>query len=211
MPVSGYGGLTGEVPHCSVCKHPLRFYEYFPIFSFISTKFRFRCNYCGVKINPLYTILEITTGIMFGLNYFLITAEQPLILLCCYSAVMLLLFALKHGCYRTPNYIFGFAGFLGIIYRTLTDGHFYTWSVHILSIFIVILLMNKHRLNVNKAISKYAGITCACCWLPTFQVFTLITIHVLAKILKTKRSHLFYIDFSLIYCLVMITEIGLIQ
>ncbi len=48
----------GIKPHCSSCGHELKYYEYFPVLSWISTKFK--CNYCGVKIDLTYTFLEVS-------------------------------------------------------------------------------------------------------------------------------------------------------
>ncbi len=58
-PINGLSKKKGQVPHCSVCGHSLKFYEYFPVLSWIFT--RGKCNYCGVKIDPVYAILEIST------------------------------------------------------------------------------------------------------------------------------------------------------
>lgn len=56
---------------CPKCKHKLSFYDLFPIFSFLSTKWK--CRYCKTKISPIYPILEISTWVLFLLTaYFLI-------------------------------------------------------------------------------------------------------------------------------------------
>lgn len=60
-PLNGLSDSLGLKPHCSHCGHKLEFYEYLPVLSWISTKFK--CNYCGAKTDMMYTFLE--SGCMF--------------------------------------------------------------------------------------------------------------------------------------------------
>lgn len=58
IPINGLSNKGGKIPHCSICNHKLKFYEYLPLLSWLSTGFK--CNYCRGTINPFYTILEIS-------------------------------------------------------------------------------------------------------------------------------------------------------
>lgn len=85
IPINGHPQLAGQAPHCSSCGHVLRFYEYFPILNFIFT--RGRCNYCNVKIDTTYHLLEFSSILsalcikeMHGLN-FAFVAKLPLAVL----------------------------------------------------------------------------------------------------------------------------------
>ena len=93
-PINGVSKKKGQVPHCSVCGHALKFYEYFPLLSWIST--RGECNYCGVKIDPVYTILEVSTMLFAIVLYYVrgfdLLYPSLLSLIC----VLNLLFALYH-------------------------------------------------------------------------------------------------------------------
>lgn len=55
-PINGITDKIGIKPHCSKCGHKLKFYEYLPLLSWVST--RFKCNYCGAKTDMMYTFLE---------------------------------------------------------------------------------------------------------------------------------------------------------
>ncbi|MDF3048096.1 MAG: peptidase protein [Candidatus Midichloriaceae bacterium] len=57
-PINGIFKNKGIKPHCSVCEHELKYWEYFPVFSWIFSKQR--CNYCGVKVDKIYTVLEVS-------------------------------------------------------------------------------------------------------------------------------------------------------
>lgn len=96
-PINGLNNKSGMIPHCSKCGHALKFYEYFPVFSWIFV--RGKCNYCGVKVDPVYTLLEVSTMSFAVMLYLVIGLNllfPTLLLLVC---VLNLLFALyyKHS------------------------------------------------------------------------------------------------------------------
>lgn len=53
--------------HCDKCKHPLKWYEMIPVFSYIFQ--RGKCNYCKEKIDKSSFISEIFTGLLFIVVY----------------------------------------------------------------------------------------------------------------------------------------------
>lgn len=96
-PINGLSKKRGQKPHCSKCGHRLKFYEYFPIFSWIFV--RGKCNYCGVKIDAVYTILEISC-MAFAIMLYLeigFSLLYPALLL--FGCLLTLMFALyyKHS------------------------------------------------------------------------------------------------------------------
>jgi prepilin signal peptidase PulO-like enzyme (type II secretory pathway) len=68
---SGEWWILNGRSHCFKCKKNLKFYDLFPIFSFLSTKWK--CRYCKTKIPYIYPILELSTGILFLLIWCFIT------------------------------------------------------------------------------------------------------------------------------------------
>jgi len=60
-------GMNLAIPgsHCPVCKHPIRWFDNVPIFSWIVL--RGQCRDCGASISPRYLLVEATTGLIFGL------------------------------------------------------------------------------------------------------------------------------------------------
>ena len=52
---------------CTTCKHELKWYDLFPLFSWIFL--RGKCRYCKAKISAIYPIVESITGIMFVLSF----------------------------------------------------------------------------------------------------------------------------------------------
>jgi prepilin signal peptidase PulO-like enzyme (type II secretory pathway) len=57
-PINGHKKLNGMKPHCSKCGHVLKFYEYLPVLSWVSSPGK--CNYCHEGIDPIYTIIEVS-------------------------------------------------------------------------------------------------------------------------------------------------------
>ena len=52
---------------CTTCKHPLKWYDLFPLFSWIFLGGK--CRYCKAKISPIYPIVESITGILFVMSF----------------------------------------------------------------------------------------------------------------------------------------------
>lgn len=207
--VNGLQDLSGEAPHCSVCKHPLRFYEYFPIFNLISTKFSLKCNYCGAAINPIYTALEFSCALGFALSYLLVTDEQSLILILFYVPTMLLLIALSHKQYPPPSYLIYFIPFLGILYRTVLDGNYYTWLWQVTACLSVIVEMQRRNYSdLSRLILTYTPLVCGCCWLTSMPLITLIIAHLLMRSIKIRSSTAFQVELILLYSLILITARG---
>ena len=54
---------------CPKCHKTLRWYELIPIISFLIQKGK--CNNCKSKISLFYPIIELTTGLLFALDFYL--------------------------------------------------------------------------------------------------------------------------------------------
>ena len=54
--------------HCDNCKHTLSMLDMVPILSYVFLKGK--CRYCGTKISPTSTYMELFCGILFALSYF---------------------------------------------------------------------------------------------------------------------------------------------
>lgn len=55
--------------HCLNCNHKLSWYELIPVFSYIGL--RGRCKKCRVHISWQYPIIELLTGVLFALSYYI--------------------------------------------------------------------------------------------------------------------------------------------
>jgi prepilin signal peptidase PulO-like enzyme (type II secretory pathway) len=55
--------------YCERCKTTLRWYDLFPILSYLSTGGK--CRYCHKKIGPEYLIVEVTSGLLIATLFYL--------------------------------------------------------------------------------------------------------------------------------------------
>ncbi|MBS0235796.1 MAG: prepilin peptidase [Proteobacteria bacterium] len=113
MPINGVGFNDGIPPHCSTCKHPLRFYEYLPIFNWFSVKGN-RCNYCGAGIDPVYQIFEFGVGLMSVFNYFALGLGGKYVLMTLFALCALLAGILFYRKIAIPEHLVTLIGFIGL-------------------------------------------------------------------------------------------------
>ena len=54
--------------HCTYCNHELKWYELIPVFSYVIQGGK--CRSCKKKLSIFYILVELITGILFALSYF---------------------------------------------------------------------------------------------------------------------------------------------
>ena len=64
--------------HCLSCGRTLKWYELFPLISYLAL--RFRCRTCGCRIPARYFLVEALTGILFALTVTLTTNLSEVLL-----------------------------------------------------------------------------------------------------------------------------------
>ncbi|MBU0982147.1 prepilin peptidase [Patescibacteria group bacterium] len=64
---SGEKGILVGRSHCPKCKKTLKANDLIPLVSYLATKGK--CRYCKKEISPWYPMLELSTGITFGVLY----------------------------------------------------------------------------------------------------------------------------------------------
>jgi len=69
------GFLTGR-SFCPKCKHVLAWYDLIPVFSFLALMGR--CRYCRKKISWQYPLVELVTGFLFVLYFWILLARRSL-------------------------------------------------------------------------------------------------------------------------------------
>lgn len=56
---------------CTSCKHPLKWYDLFPLFSWVFL--RGKCRYCKAKISPIYPAVEAANAVLWVLSFVFLT------------------------------------------------------------------------------------------------------------------------------------------
>lgn len=91
------GESLGGRSHCLYCGHTLKFWDLFPVLSFIFL--RGRCRYCQKRISPRYFIIEFLTGLLFAASFWLVWPSNiigilVLIKYCLFASVLLVVFVI---------------------------------------------------------------------------------------------------------------------
>lgn len=76
--------------HCPKCNHKLKWYENIPIFSYIFL--RGKCSSCHEKISVMYPIIELLTGILFLLSYYIFGLTENFYIAVILSSLVVLIY-----------------------------------------------------------------------------------------------------------------------
>lgn len=84
-------GLARPASRCPACGHRIRWWENIPVLSWIVL--RGKCSACGTRIGLRYPLVELATAALFAALAW-VTGPQPLVLLWCAMAAVLLALSL---------------------------------------------------------------------------------------------------------------------
>lgn len=140
----GFNRNTTQPPFCSKCKHVLKFYEYLPILSWVST--RGTCNYCHAPITLSYFYLEILGGLLAVICTLLYESNiEYYIIMFAFYMIAILAFFIAHEHGTAFKEITATLIFIGILYRTLNDQSIISW----LSLLSLASIMSLYILKDN--------------------------------------------------------------
>ena len=76
--------------HCENCKHRLTWYELIPVFSYLIQGGK--CRKCRIKLSPEYIIVEIATGILFALSFYLFEFSYNTLIMIILSSLLITIY-----------------------------------------------------------------------------------------------------------------------
>lgn len=132
--------------HCMQCGYQLKWYDLFPIFSYLFL--RGKCRKCKAKISVQYPLVEALNGILYVVVFTFIYQQTTDSLLCCVLYCMLgsALLALSVIDFRTYEIPVGFNLFIGLlgVARIVTD--YENWLQYVIggvsvSLFLLLLFV----------------------------------------------------------------------
>jgi len=106
--------------HCPKCGHKLKFYELFPVISYILLKGK--CKKCKKKISIMYPAIELFTGILFMISYYSFGLTPELILSISISSLFVIIIVTDLNYYIIPDSLHVIFGIIIIIYNLITKG-----------------------------------------------------------------------------------------
>ena len=71
--------------HCPNCQHKLKFFDLFPVLSYLFLKGK--CRYCNVKISPIYPLIELLTAILFVISYLVFGFSMDFLIAIIFSSI----------------------------------------------------------------------------------------------------------------------------
>ncbi len=119
------GRWIGKKSHCVVCDAQLRTRDLIPVFNWLLT--RGKCQFCSMKINPVYFFIELSItlcSVLIYLRYGFGDAQYYLLLLglaCC----LVIMTATDYSFRVMPDPVFVVMVMLALPYRVLLDGQIY--------------------------------------------------------------------------------------
>ncbi len=182
----GFNGSKTEPPFCSDCKHPLRFYEYLPILSWISTKGS--CNYCGKKISLSYLYLEITCGFFAVLcAYFYSHNIEIFLLKFCFCITLSLAFIIRIEHRFVPKILTTALVMEAVLFRTLQDQSIIYWLVAFCC--VAIFLMAVFTIKIDDILKQdlINIILPASVWLSVFDLVVFIFLLAISFLFRNSK------------------------
>lgn len=137
--------------YCDSCKHELSFLDMVPVFSFLFLKGK--CRYCKKKIDSLSTYMELFTGILFALSFYVFGFSYELFIALGIVSMLIIISVSDLSYYIIPDeLIIFFSGYFLIVFA-LSNGVMNTF-VNILSGAIMFCIMYTIMLIGNFLFKK---------------------------------------------------------
>lgn len=138
--------IVSERSHCMHCGNSLKWYDMFPIFSFILLKGK--CRNCGQRISIQYPIIEALNGLLYILVFWIHGFQLISVIYCLLTSALLVLSIIDFQTYEIPSGINLFIGSLGIIQLVLAFPNVMEYLLGLISVsgfLLLIYLLSKGR------------------------------------------------------------------
>ncbi len=200
---------------CPKCKHKLKWYELIPVLSYLIQGGK--CRACHEKIAPFYTIIELTTGILFALSYWMLGPSFEFLLAILTVSILSIVIVSDINFLIIPDQVTLIFSILVIMFRFICLGPVDA-AYHMMYGFIAFLIMYLLMLMGNFVFKReslgggdiklmfYVG--CAIGpWMDIFSIFLSSFIALPLSIIlyfKNKNNVIAFGPFILLSCLIII-------
>ena len=120
--------------HCMSCGHRLRWYDLFPVFSYILLGGR--CRYCKEKVSVQYPLIEALNGILYIIIFMANGFCFQSVILCLMTSALVVICLIDERTYEIPLPCNIFIGILGVVW-TIAD--YQNLSLHLIGLVCVSL------------------------------------------------------------------------
>lgn len=130
--------------HCMECGYQLKWYDLFPLFSYLFLKGK--CRKCGTKLSAQYPIIEASNGALYVVVFLVKGATVESLLYCLLFSALLTLSVIDFRTYEIPVGFNYFIAALGVV-RLATD--YRNWLNYLIgalcvSLFLLLLFILSH-------------------------------------------------------------------
>ena len=125
--------------HCMNCGHRLRWYDLFPIFSYVFLKGR--CRYCGAHVSTQYPLIELSNGILYLIVFMANGFNYKSILYCLMTSALLVISVIDERTKEIPPALNLWIGALGVINCFMDNRHFIGYLIGMLCISVPLYIL----------------------------------------------------------------------
>lgn len=143
--------FTTTQSHCDSCGHVLHLYEMIPIISYVIQ--RGRCRYCKAKIDILSTFVELFTGVLFALAFYIFGISYQLLIALGIVCLLMTVVVSDITYLVIPDELLVFFSLYFIIFQILDIGLFGALK-HVLTGALLFGMMYLIMLIGNKTLKK---------------------------------------------------------
>ena len=124
--------IAKERSHCMSCGYQLKWYDLFPLFSYIFL--RGKCRNCKAHISCQYPIVEAANGIVYILVFFINGWSIDSVIYCLFASALIVLSVIDIRTFEIP---FGINIFILILGLIMTGLHLGDWVEHLIGLLCV--------------------------------------------------------------------------
>ena len=125
--------------HCMSCSRQLKWYDMFPLFSYLFL--RGRCRYCKTKLSVQYPLIEAVNGILYVIIVLQNGVNVDSLLYCLLTSALLVLSVIDFRTYEIPFGINLFILALGLIRVALDYHNFLNYLIGLLAVSVVLAIL----------------------------------------------------------------------
>lgn len=112
--------------HCMKCGHRLKWYDLFPVFSWLFLKGK--CRYCGAGISPQYPLVELLNGVLYVLIFIVNGWSPDSVLWCILTSALIVLSMIDYRTMMIPTAVDLVILVVGILHLVL---HLNEWLYYV--------------------------------------------------------------------------------
>mgnify|MGYP004458499337 CR=1 FL=1 len=136
--------IVTERSHCMSCGYQLKWYDMFPLFSYMFL--RGRCRKCGAHVSVQYPIVEGCNGILWVVTWVMLGVSADTFLVCLLMSALLVLSVIDWRTYEIPFGLNVFIGILGVVRLICHPDNLSEYAIGFFAVSIpllIILLLTK--------------------------------------------------------------------